>query len=783
MRFAPGQAIGRYEIAGALGAGGMGEVYRARDTRLNRDVALKFVGAPDAAQAASLSLAEARAAAALSHPHLCTLFEVEQQSGETFIVMELIEGRTLAAIVGAGALSERTVLRYGAQIAGGVAHAHDRQIVHRDLKCGNVMITTDDRAKVLDFGIARRLTHREVAEATTSAQPSADTGALAGTLPYMAPELLRGEPTTTRSDVWALGVVLYEMAAGRRPFTGRTSVELASEILRAPQPPLPAAIRTGLRAIVHRCLEKEPGARYANAGQLAAALEAVDSDVQPAPAARRTKGSSRVWAAVLAILAVGLTVSIWRGWRTPPGSDATIRSLAILPLTAVSGSGGDEYFVDGITDALIGEIGQLEPLRVISRTSVMRYKNTTKSISEIARDLNVDAVLEGSVMRSGPRVRVTAQLVQAGTELSIWTSAFERDVGDIISLQRELARTVAAALEVRLTPLQRTRLAAESRTTPAAVEAYLRGRYQWFKRTSASLNDAIGLFKEAIRHDPSYARAYAGLASCYVLQSAVSIGDTPSSESLPMARDAAQQALAIDPELAEGHAALGYTLLYLWDLPGSEASFRRAVQINPNDANTRFWYSVRLNAEGRLDEALAEAGRGRDLDPVSPIITAGLSWAYHFRREHDRAAAVARDTLAIEPDFLVGHLRLAVALKHLGDARAAAEAERAVVLSSDGPDQLAQLGQIHAGQGRPAAARDILDRLKAMARTRYVPAYDIALVHASLGERDEAFASLRRAYDERYGPLIFLGVDPDVDALRADPRLAALIAGLKRGGR
>ena len=553
MRFVPGQAVGRYQIVAALGSGGMGEVYRARDARLNRDVALKFVSAPDPAAAASLSLAEARAAAALSHPHLCTLLEVEQEGAETFIVMELIEGRPLAAIIGGEGLPQRSVLRYGAQIASGVGHAHERQIVHRDLKSGNVMVTTDDRAKVLDFGIARRFDRHEIEQATTVARPLSDAVTLAGTLPYMAPELLRGEPPTPRSDVWSLGVMLYEMAMGRRPFSGRTSVDLTSAILREPVPAMRPETAPGLLAIVRRCLDKQPGARYGDAGQVAAALEAVASDqtagrTSPSPPRRLA-----VPAVAAMVLAAGLAAAwLWSGRRAPTRSEAPIRALAILPLTDVAGSAGDEYFVDGITDALIGEIGQIEALRVISRTSVMRYKGSAKSIPEIARELKVDAVLEGSVVRVGPRVRVTAQLVQAGTELSIWTSTFEREIGDIISLQRELARTVAAALEVRLTPQQQSRLAAESRTTPAAVEAYLKGRYQWSKRTSASLNEAIGLFKEALQHDSSYASAYAGLASCYVLQGAVSIGDTRSSESLPMARDAAQKALAIDPSWRKG---------------------------------------------------------------------------------------------------------------------------------------------------------------------------------------------------------------------------------------
>jgi tetratricopeptide (TPR) repeat protein len=379
-------------------------------------------------------------------------------------------------------------------------------------------------------------------------------------------------------------------------------------------------------------------------------------------------------------------------------------------------------------------------------------------------------------------VRVTAQLIHAGTELSVWTSAFEREIADLIALQREVARTVAAGLKVRLTPQQEQRLAAAKRADPAAVEAYLKGRYQWYKRTPDSLRTSIGLYEEAINRDPGYASAYAGLSAAYVLLGGLVIGATPSAESLPKARDAATRALQLDPDLADAHAALAYTQLYLWDVAGSGLSFQRALSINPNDATTRFWNGVRLAAEGRFDEAIAEAVRARELDPVSPIITAGESWMNHFARRHARAAELASAALAIEPDFVIGHARLGAAERYLGDfAKSLNALEHALSLSPDIPDQLAQLGQTYAQQGNRAAALQTLARLSALAKTRYVPAFDLALVHAALGDRDEAFRWLRRAVDERYGPLIFLEVEPDVDALRSDPRLAAIVAEVKRG--
>jgi eukaryotic-like serine/threonine-protein kinase len=776
MRFRHGDSFGHYTLLDPLGRGGMGEVYRARDNRLARDVAIKFVTPTAGASTTVLSFAEARAASALSHPHVCTLFAVEEADGETFIVMELVEGRLLSEAIGADGLPVDLLVRYTSQIAGAVAHAHERHIVHRDLKSANVIIANGGRAKVLDFGIARHYANSEVHDTTTAADPLGATGAIAGTLPYLAPEVLRGQPASARSDVWALGVLFFEMATGRRPFGGATGAEMTSAILRDAAPPLPATIPGAIRGVVRRCLEKDPGQRYTDAGQVGAALETFAPD--PAPSARRRPRAVLFALGVIALVATLAALAWWR--PRDPTASPSIRSLAILPLSDLSRPAADDAFADGITDALIGEVGQLSALRLISRTSVMRYRGSQKSIPDIARELGVDAVLEGSFLRAGSRLRITAQLVEAKSALSLWTRVYERDVGDLIALQRDLARTVATELRVQLTPSQQTRLATGHRASPPAVEAYLRGRYQWNKRTPESLSASITLFEEAVRQDANYAPAYAGLGSAYVLMGGVAIAARPSKDTLPKAREAAAHALTLDPDLAEAHTVLAYTLLYQWDLDGSEKAFERAIGLNPNDATTRFWHAAGLAAGGRFEASIAEAARGRQLDPISPIITAGVSWMNHFGRQHEQAAALASVALTIEPDFVIAHARRGVAFKHLADyEKAAAEMARCLQFSPDNPDHLAQLGQIHALQGQRDAAREVIARLKELAPRRYVPAYDLALVHAALGERDAAFDWLQRAFDERYGPLVFLSVDPDVDAIRDDPRFTKLVAQIR----
>lgn len=611
-------------------------------------------------------------------------------------------------------------------------------MIHRDLKSANVMVTPDGRVKVLDFGIARRAANTPFDETTRSIASLDAAGVVAGTLSYMPPEVIQGCQADERSDIWALGIVMFEALTGRRPFEGGSAFDLGSAIVYAPAPDLPPDTPSGLRSIVRRCLQKEPSERYQSAAEVAAALDAVSTDARPA-SSRRMPAAARTGSVALAILVITVTALSWYAWGR--GRDGVaIGSLAVLPFADLSRNPETEYLADGITDAVITELGQLGSLRVISRTSSMRFRDSSKSMPEIARQLGVDAVLEGSLVRDGGRVRVTARLIRAATESSLWTGSYERALQDILALQRDFAQTVVRELRLSLTPDQASRLGREQQISPAAVESYLKGRYQWAKRTPASLRLSIELFQAAIRADPAYAAPHAGLANSYALLGASFVTERSSSEALSEAKAEAGRALALDARAPDAHTALGYAELWSWNLAESERAFARAIEINPSDATTRFWHAIRLAAEGRFEESIAEAKQGQALDPVSPIVTAGVSWAYHLAGRHAEAENYARRVLEIEPDFVIGLSRLGIALKHQGDYdRAVTTLQRAVTVSGRNPDALAQLGHTYGLQGRSREARQLLDELNVLSTTRYVPAFDQALVHAGLGERDEAF--------------------------------------------
>ena len=776
----PGARLGAYEILGPLGAGGMGVVYRARDTRLQRLAAIKLIASEQDDTSRARLLREAQHASALNHPNICTIYDVGESGGKAFIAMEYIEGRRLSELIPSNGLEIEAVLRYGSQIADALAHAHERGIVHRDLKSANIVITPDGRAKVLDFGLAKRMPGRELAGAAESITAA---GTVAGTVNYMAPETLRGEPADARADLWALGVVLFEMTSGQLPFRGQNSFDVMAAILHQPPAPLPAGAPLGLRAIVQRCLAKDPTQRYQRAGEVHAALDLMRQELEGVVDRARTRPRLRTWSLagtiVLLLLAAAAVLSLdsWRE-RLPFGIGRDrIASLAVLPLENLSRDPEQEYFADGLTEALITDLAQISALRVPSRTSVMRYKGTNKPVPQIARELQVDAVVGGSILHAGDRVRITAHLIHGADDRHLWADSYERDLRDILSLQNQVAQAIADQIKVKLTPEEHARLSVSRTVDPEAYQLYLRGRYLWNQRTERTINEAIRYFEAALRKDPNYASAYSGLADCYSsLGDSNDVGSLPPKEAIPKAKEAATRALALDDTRAEAHNSLGFiNLLYDWNWQSAETEFKRALELNPRSADAHHWYSHLLMALGKPGEAQAESKRALDLDDLNPIINTHLGWAYVFARQYDKAIEQLSRTLELFPDFGLAHWYLALAYEQKAAyAQALPEFRRAQTVVTGNVVVLADLGHAYAVSGNAADARQILEQLTALSGRRYVPSTSVALIYAGLGDYDRAFEWLDKAVAERSEWLIYLKVDPRLDPLRSDSRFPQL---------
>ncbi len=783
------QTVSHYRIVEKVGEGGMGVVYRAHDDRLNRDVALKFLPADlDKDENARLLLIrEARTASALNHPNICTIYDVGDADGKSYIVMEFVQGRSLAEQIPEGGLPAETVIRYGEQIADAMAHAHEHGVIHRDLKTPNVIIMPGGRVKVLDFGLAKHMTPSEITLKTQSISTLTSEGAIVGTMHYMAPELFRGEPADARSDIWALGVVLYEMANGKRPFRGRTSYELSSMILHDTPPALRENVPAGLRAVIEHCLAKEPAQRYQHASEVRAALEALrtNSAVIPASAIQASTETQRpghrstllISLAGLALLATAALV--WKlleaKWHGTPGvGAASIQSLAVLPLENLTGDPKQDYFADGMCDALITELSQIKKLRVISRTSVMQYKDKHESPAQIAQELGVDALVEGSVLRSNDRVRISAELVQPQTGQNLWAHSYERTVTDILALQSDVARDIVAQIQIQLTQPERERLAKTRTVVPAAYDAYLQGNYYASKRTGEAVTQAIADYRQSIQLDPTYAPSYAGLAGALTL--AADYKDVPSSQVLPEAEAAAVKALQLDDTLASAHATLGQIRAYSLEWPGVLDEFQRAIQLNPGDANGHHWYALALADAGKDENAISEMKLAQELDPRSLIINANLSWVLYLAGKDDDAIAQAQKTIAMDPSFAVAHGYLGQAYLAKGEyQKALRELQQALALSGNETSFKAELGNAYAVAGKKTEALAILHELLQMSAQRYVSPYSIALVYVGLGDRDQAFQWLDKAYDEHSVRLINIAVHPRLTGLRSDPRFAALV--------
>jgi serine/threonine protein kinase/tetratricopeptide (TPR) repeat protein len=764
-----GQTLGQYLVLEQIGAGGMGVVYRAHDLRLDRDVALKVLPVhtlSDATARARL-LREARLASKLNHPHICTIFGVgeadpstpstgsgdasssQASSGQAvfFIAMELVEGQSLSVRLAGGALPIEEVLRYGLQVADALAHAHERGVVHRDLKCGNVVITPEGRAKVLDFGLARRIDEYELDGATRSQFTLTAPGMIMGTLAYMSPEQLRGQPADARSDVWALGVMLHEMAAGQRPFQGHTSFELSSAILRETPQPLPGQVPPALRAVVSKCLAREPRERYRTAGELRAALEA----------AHATPGFSHA---------------------STPATPAK-RSVAVLPFVNLSADPENEFFADGITEDVIAQLSKMRALKVISRTSAMQFKKREQAPREIAAKLGVATLVEGSVRKAGNRVRIVAQLVDAATDEQLWAETYDRQLTDIFEIQSHVALSIAEALQTELSPTERARIEAPAATVNIeAYQLYLQGRQCLRRYTEAEMQRALELLNRAIALEPRYSAPHAEVAWVHIIRAlGHGAGAARPRDSYARAREAVARALELDPLNGEAHGTLG-SLKFMadYDWVGADESFRRGLELKPGDFFMLDAYGLMLSAQERYDEALAVQRRARELDPLAAVATSDLTTTLIRAGRYDEAVGEARRLNEMDPAFPLAHSTLGWALVMKGEsAEGLRELEQAVSLSPGNTLFLAQLGEAYGLTGDTSRTREVLARLHGMAETRFVTPYHFAYVYTGLGEFEKAIDLLAVAVEERAGGAYGIKGSFLFMPLRTHPRFLALL--------
>jgi serine/threonine-protein kinase len=777
-----GQTISHYRILEQIGAGGMGVVYKAQDTRLDRVLALKFLPEKMAQdpQALERFRREARAASALNHPGICTIYDIGEQDGHAFIAMEFIDGQTLRSHIGGKPLPLDEILNLGMQIADALDAAHAAGIIHRDIKPANIFITKRGQAKVLDFGLAK-LISKGVAgsESDSSSGSSASTsivGMISGTPSYMSPEQIRGDDLDPRTDIFSLGLVLYEMATGRQAFGGGTGGAVIEAVLTRPPSPIRsinADIPPRLEDIINEALRKNRDERYQSAAEIRADLERIrrDADSGRFPVAvaddpnlsstgkRRSRASS----------------ATQTGIARPERVSKVITSLAVLPFENTSRDPEYEYLSDGIAGSLINSLATVPKLRVMAQSTVFRYKGREIDPLAVGRDLNVRAVLTGRMMQSGGSLRIGAELVDVATGSQLWGAQYDRKPGDIFVIQDEISNEISGKLRLQLTRAEKKKLNRRHTEDPEAYRIYLQGRHHWNRWTEDGFYKAIEYFQQAVEKDPRYALAYTGVAESYVLLGWNSY--LPPKDAFPKAKVAALTALEFDPELGEAHSPLAAMLwLFEWNWQEANKRFKRSLELNPTYPTGNHWHAEYVMTMGRQIEAIARMKESRELDPLSLIINVAIGWANYMARRYDDAIEQLLRTVELDPNYPVTYWILGLVHRKAGRYELAiAQGERGVTLSGGSPLLRAALAHTYAEAGRTDDARQVLDELTALAKQKYVAPHFFAGIHIALGENDKAIEYLEKSFEEHCHWLIYLHLDPSMDGLRDDARFQDLL--------
>jgi len=776
-----GSTLGRYQILSLLGAGGMGEVYRAKDTRLGRDVAVKILPEHLATNPEALARfeREARAVAALSHPNILAIHDFGTEHGVSYAVMELLEGETLRGCLSHPLPAWRRAVEIGAAVAEGLAAAHAKGIIHRDLKPENIFLTTEGQIKILDFGLARikPVVSAQARTLTITAVDATKPGRVMGTFGYMSPEQVRGETADAPSDLFSLGCVLYEIVGGQRPFVADTGAETMAAILRDETPALAGAgkeVPEAVEHVIRHCLEKKPEERYQSARDLAFDLRSLLTGAgtsQSVSALARPRSRPALWIGLaLTVLLLGLALTsyflLWRG--------KAIESLAVLPFANESAEPDTEYLSDGIAESLINSLSRLPRLTVMSRDAAFHYKGRAVSAQEVGRDLKVQAVLKGRVLKRGDNLSISAELIDVRNNSHFWGEQYNQKLADVLAVQEEIAKQISEKLRLALTGEEQQRLAKRPTENMEAYQLYLKGRFYASKYTAEGFTKGIEFLNQAIALDPTYALAYAGLAATYYDASGTYLNPN---DAMPNVKAAAERALALDETLAEAHTSLGqFEAQYKWNWKEAEKEYKRALELNPNSSSTHLYYGYYLGEQGRLDDAIAQITRARELDPLTPYTSSTLAFYYYLARRPDEALAQLQKLIDMDPNFAVGHYTLGLAYEQKGMyEQALAAFNQARLLDPENPYPLALLGHLYAVSGKRGEAQKIIDELKARSKQRHVDPMFMARIYAGLGEKDLAFEWLEKAYQVRSEEILILKVTPHFDNLHSDPRFAALL--------